>query len=346
MDLSRNLCGCCCSVFPRAALAPVQKEQEELVAMLVRAPAACTFLTCHTCRDQLSAFATFLKVARGNIAKLRQIQEEQQAEGRVEAREGVEGKVQEAPDTTWPVEVAGQLEVSVRASPSPPVTWSPEHTVTITAIEEGQAKEAAAREANRLRNVRYRERKRAREAELRGFISCMPVETIDVTPDLSITMEEEDEGQEVKEEEEYWGREEAVSPPPCHLTPILVPTTEGTFPITPAFASVPAFAAAPLQADTDPEERRRRRNREASRRYRERARGDPELLRRMREQQNRRQKKYYARLKEKKQEDSQDYHEYLEEEVGDSSKMESVEAREAGREEEESKEEDRLPNSV
>ena len=60
----------------------------------------------------------------------------------------------------------------------------------------------------------------------------------------------------------------------------------------------------------------------------------------------RRQKKYYARLKEKKQEDSQDYHEYLEEEVGDSSKMESVEAREAGREEEESMEEYRLPNSV
>lgn len=287
MDLSRNLCGCCCSVFPRAALAPVHKEQEELVAMLVRAPAACTFLTCHTCRDQLSAFATFLKAARGNIAKLRQIQEEQQAEGRVE------GRVQEAPDTTWSVEVAGQLEVSVRASPSPPITWSPEHTVTITAIEEGQAKEAAAREANRLRNVRYRERKRAREAELRGYISCVAVETIDVTPDLSITMEEDDEGQEVKEEDEYRGREEAVSPPPCHLSPILVPTTEGAFPLTPTFSSEPTFpseptfSVAPLLGATDPEERRRRRNREASRRYRERARGDPDLLRRMREQQNR-----------------------------------------------------------
>jgi len=48
------------------------------------------------------------------------------------------------------------------------------------------------------------------------------------------------------------------------------------------------------------EERRKHRNREASRRYREKARGDPELLRKMREQQNKRQKKYYARLKEKK----------------------------------------------
>jgi len=50
----------------------------------------------------------------------------------------------------------------------------------------------------------------------------------------------------------------------------------------------------------DPEERRRARNREASRRYREKARGDPGLLLKMREQQNKRQKKYYARLREKK----------------------------------------------
>ena len=113
---------------------------------------------------------------------------------------------------------------------------------------------------------------------MRGYISCVavqeeePVETIDVTPDLSITMEEE-------EDEGDWGRQEAVSPPPCHLPPILVPTsTAACFP-----TSNPNLYA----PDVDPEERRRRRNREASRRYRERARGDPELLRRMREQQNR-----------------------------------------------------------
>ena len=49
------------------------------------------------------------------------------------------------------------------------------------------------------------------------------------------------------------------------------------------------------------EDRRRQRNREASRRYRERARTNPDLLRRMREQQNARQKKYYARLRLRKQ---------------------------------------------
>jgi hypothetical protein len=52
----------------------------------------------------------------------------------------------------------------------------------------------------------------------------------------------------------------------------------------------------PLSSD----ERRKHRNREASRRYRERARQDPELLRKMREQQNSRQNKYYESLNTKK----------------------------------------------
>jgi hypothetical protein len=289
MDLSGNICGCCCTVFPRAVLSPVDKEEEEeLVALVVGPLASRKLLTCHLCRTQLTTFAHFLRVARGNIAKLRQVHKEQQVELKGERN---------SPDTTWPISAGNEdmgsprLEISVRDSPSPPITWSRDNTVTIVALEDSQAKEAAAREANRLRNVRYRERKRAKEAELRGYISCVavqeeePVETIDVTPDLSITMEEE--------EEEDWGRQEAVSPPPCHLPPILVPTsTTSCFPTSNPNLYGP---------DVDPEERRRRRNREASRRYRERARGDPELLRRMREQQNRRQKKYYARLKEKKQ---------------------------------------------
>merc|ERR1712130_226269 len=275
MDLSGNICGCCCTVFPRAVLSPVDKEEEEeLVGLVVGPLASRKLLTCRLCRTQLTTFAHFLRVARGNIAKLRQVQEEQQVD-----LKGERGR--NSPDTTWPIESGSddvgspRLEISVRDSPSPPITWSRDNTVTIVALEDSQAKEAAAREANRLRNVRYRERKRAKEAELRGYISCVavqgeePVETIDVTPDLSITMEEEEEG-----------RQEAVSPPPCHLPPILVPssTASSCFP-----TSNPNLYA----PDVDPEERR--------------ARGDPELLRRMREQQNRRQKKYYARLKEKKQ---------------------------------------------
>merc|ERR1711963_777262 len=305
MDLSGNICSTCCTVFPRAVLSPIDKEEEEeLVALVVGvSKSKSKLLTCHLCRTQLSTFAHFVKVARGNIARLRQVHEEQQVALRQEdLRQGE----RESPDTTWSLDTSilnrenvgsPRLEISVRDSPSPPITWSRDNTVTIVALEDSQAKEAAAREANRLRNVRYRERKRAKEAEkIRGYISCVavqseePVERIDVTPDLSITMEEEEEE----------GR--PVSPPPCHLAPILVPSSA---PAPSCFQSSNSTLH-PQQSEVDPEERRRRRNREASRRYRERARGDPELLRRMREQQNRRQKKYYARLKERKHDQSQD----------------------------------------
>merc|ERR1712012_972714 len=302
MDLSGNICSTCCTVFPRAVLSPIDKEEEEeLVALVVGASKSKSkLLTCHLCRTQLSTFAHFVKVARGNIARLRQVHEEQQVDLRqvdlrqVDLRQGE----RKSPDTTWSLETSilnrenvgsPRLEISVRDSPSPPVTWSRDNTVTIVALEDSQAKEAAARET-----------KRAKEAEkIRGYISCVavqgeePVERIDVTPDLSITMEEE-------EEEEEEGR--PVSPPPCHLAPILVPSSA---PPPSCFQSSNSTLHPP-QSEVDPEERRRRRNREASRRYRERARGDPELLRRMREQQNRRQKKYYARLKERKHDQSQD----------------------------------------
>merc|ERR1712012_254680 len=218
MDLSGNICSTCCTVFPRAVLSPIDKEEEEELVTLVLGAfkSKSKLLTCHLCRTQLSTFAHFVKVARGNIAKLRQVHEEQQVALRQEdLRQGE--RERKSPDTTWSLDTSilnrenvgsPRLEISVRDSPSPPVTWSRDNTVTIVALEDSQAKEAAAREANRLRNVRYRERKRAKQGE-------EPVERIDVTPDLSITMEEEEEEEE--------GR--PVSPPPCHLAPILVPSS-------------------------------------------------------------------------------------------------------------------------
>jgi len=123
-------------------------------------------------------------------------------------------------------------------------------------------------------------------------------ETVNVTPDLSIVLNEE-EGEEFEEKEDSARREEAVSPPPSsHQVPILVPSL-ATFPQE---VEDTEERLRGVRGPTNPEERRRHRNREASRRYREKARGDPDLLRKMREQQNKRQKKYYARLKEKKQE--------------------------------------------
>ena len=109
--------------------------------------------------------------------------------------------------------------------------------------------------------------------------------------------------------------EEPVSPPPsthmmstCSIfnpagVPILVPIVSkfGQRTVENSLRSQADGYPSPNSLDLD--ERRKQRNREASRRYRERARGDPELLKKMREQQNARQKKYYARLRMKKQND-------------------------------------------
>ena len=70
---------------------------------------------------------------------------------------------------------------------------------------------------------------------------------------------------------------------------------------TPDTSTHPDHGDLEAEARGGTEDRRRQRNREASRRYRERARTNPDLLRRMREQQNARQKKYYARLRQRKQ---------------------------------------------
>jgi len=95
--------------------------------------------------------------------------------------------------------------------------------------------------------------------------------------------------------------EDPVSPPPSTTVisvvnsqgvPILVPAVKGMFE-----NKKQEFINSKYLSSS---EKRKQRNREASRRYRERARGNPDLLKKMREQQNARQKKYYARLRMKK----------------------------------------------
>jgi len=121
-----------------------------------------------------------------------------------------------------------------------------------------------------------------------------------ITPDVSIVMDNVD----ISEKDNDNSLEEPVSPP--HSRETISILNQAGDPIDTMHGHNEYHIGQQQESGyhsnraMNSDERRKHRNREASRRYRERAREDPELLRKMREQQNARQKKYYARLRVKK----------------------------------------------
>jgi len=121
-----------------------------------------------------------------------------------------------------------------------------------------------------------------------------------ITPDVSIVMDNVD----ISEKDNDNSFEEPVSPP--HSREAISILNQAGDPIDTMHGHHEYHIGQQQESGyhsnraMNSDERRKHRNREASRRYRERAREDPELLRKMREQQNARQKKYYARLRVKK----------------------------------------------
>jgi len=126
--------------------------------------------------------------------------------------------------------------------------------------------------------------------------SGVPEKLVEVIPDVTIVLKNTESLLDDRKV-----LEEPVSPPPS--TEIKSVVNNFGVPIL-----VPVIKHGPDYRNEDfnyyrgisSDERRKQRNREASRRYRERARENPELLKKMRNQQNARQKKYYARLRMKK----------------------------------------------
>jgi len=241
----------------------------------------------------------------------------------------------EEPDSTWTLKLDKKSPKDSNAQnedDSEIYTGFATNCITITEADENEVEmdkhDEMIREAYRMRNIRCKnEERKQRESKVAKLSeSCVNEVTIqetslcpessmsqaihiDVTPDVSIVMDIVDTSENENNHEIL---EEPVSPPPstdmmstCSIfnstgVPILVPYVTNSGHVK--YISDPAEISRGYQRATtlNSDERRKQRNREASRRYRERAREDPELLKKMREQQNARQKKYYARLRMKK----------------------------------------------
>merc|ERR1712126_263361 len=292
MDLSRNICSLCCSLQPRAALT-VLCPLSKLFCLLLDSRKDRTILVCNNCREQGERFCEWLLFCRENIKRLRQVEIEQ--ERLLE---------QQQPDTTSDTE--GRIEISLTENVDEDISLSkPENLITITKIDDihGDNDETSNNIDDRIRLYD------SPVTHSYSFAKRVPTDVSIQNKALNLVRRENTQydSNEIDKESEYGDNndeiEGAVSPPPPsgHHVPIIIPSLpiqqhNHDFEIEPRRSMDDIKATNPMSQ----EERRKHRNREASRRYREKARGDPELLKKMREQQNKRQKKYYARLKEKK----------------------------------------------
>jgi len=250
-------------------------------------------LVCGRCRDKLSDFVHFWNSCRTNLTRLKEIKDEQMIHREQEKPDSTCDNAKELNDDDKDVL---QISVTDEMDIAEPLNYS-DNTITITKIEkQNSLEDKECREQNRVTEFRT--------LNNNNYTLYPQPQTcgLDLTSKHSVNARTEDEDITTKslnsdqsiEVRRY--SEEVVSPPPSSelvdSTPILVSCDqpEDDHDRDEDYHKVALSS----------EERRRHRNREASRRYREKARSDPELLKKMREQQNKRQKKYYARLKERK----------------------------------------------
>merc|ERR1712126_353808 len=267
MDLSRNICSLCCSLQPRAALT-VMCPLSKLFCLLLDNSKDRTILVCNHCREQGERFCEWLLLCRENIERLRQVEIEQ--ERLLE---------QQQPDTTSDTE--GRIEISLRENVDEDISLSkPENLITITEIDDihGDNDETSISIDNRIRLYD------SPVTHSNYFANSDPSDCSIQNKALNLVSRENTQydSNEMDKESEYgYNNDEtegAVSPPPHsgNHVPIIIPS----LPIQQHnhdFDTEPRRSLDDINATTpmSQEERRKHRNREASRRYREKARGDP-----------------------------------------------------------------------
>jgi len=284
MDLTANICFCCCSAYTKASLTKVSRDQEIFLKFLLGQDYISNVRVCKICQDRVDGVMQFCRQVQENIKMLKIIKDEYtEKEKNLSWNDSIEAITTEEQMNLKSMKNHNSVEPSDAKNP----------------------KNLTSKSGQFIKP----------NAEKSMFNTNLPNEVI--IPDVpEIYIKDENKGSSVNDRNSL---EDAVSPPPSttiisvvnsHGVPVLVPAVKGMVTTKTHQNNIKRYLS--------PSEKRKQRNREASRRYRERARGNPELLKKMREQQNARQKKYYARLRMKKMKEEEWCHN--EEETRDISK--------------------------
>jgi len=284
MDLTANICFCCCSAYTKASLTKVSRDQEIFLKFLLGQDYISNVRVCKICQDRVDGVMQFCRQVQENIKMLKIIKNEYtEKEKNLSWNDSIEAITTEEQMNLKSMKNHNSVEPSDAKNPKNLTSKSGEFIKP--------------------------------NAEKSMFNTNLPNEVI--IPDVpEIYIKDENKGSSVNDRNSL---EDAVSPPPS-TTIISVVNSHGVPVLVPAVKGMVTTKTQPnnIKKYLSPSEKRKQRNREASRRYRERARGNPELLKKMREQQNARQKKYYARLRMKKRKEEEWCHN--EEETHDISK--------------------------
>ena len=266
MDLTANICFCCCSAYTKASLTKVSRDQEIFLKFLLGQDYISNVRVCKICQDRVDGVMQFCRQVQENIKMLKIIKNEYtEKEKNLSWNDSIEAITTEEQMNLKSMKNHNSVEPSDAKNPKNLTSKSGEFIKP--------------------------------NAEKSMFNTNLPNEVI--IPDVpEIYIKDENKGSSVNDRNSL---EDAVSPPPS-TTIISVVNSHGVPVLVPAVKGMVTTKTQPnnIKKYLSPSEKRKQRNREASRRYRERARGNPELLKKMREQQNARQKKYYARLRMKK----------------------------------------------
>ena len=284
MDLTANICFCCCSAYTKASLTKVSRDQEIFLKFLLGQDYISNVRVCKICQDRVDGVMQFCRQVQENIKMLKIIKNEYtEKEKNLSWNDSIEAITTEEQMNLKSMKNHNSVEPSDAKNPKNLTSKSGEFIKP--------------------------------NAEKSMFNTNLPNK--EIIPDVpEIYIKDENKGSSVNDRNSL---EDAVSPPPS-TTIISVVNSHGVPVLVPAVKGMVTTKTQPnnIKKYLSPSEKRKQRNREASRRYRERARGNPELLKKMREQQNARQKKYYARLRMKKMKEEEWCHN--EEETRDISK--------------------------